>query len=345
MPANPTPTKDGEINTYYTEIGRGDFFDENRRVIFINGMGNSGADHRSSAMALSALQMCPVIGIYNMSSGFFPDLGQCIADKWQFNNPMPGDPAKAFEELVKETQKKDPSKTRAAIARDVVSRNGACAAVFDVLRDPAMKTYPIFAHSQGNLILSNALQAVALADGAGAIAGREIWSYGSPCRTWPSGILRRDHAFTFDPVGWLTATFTLDISKIGVPTGHVVPFAHSFSLYMDNDPEFIVNRHRWGSLGMTVSLDEDAIASDLVSMGVNAPRIYKVMKWIDERHHVDVDDVALAYITRMRQSPAGASTLKTLKRHTDLFPLLIKAMEGGWTTSAEKDAIAFLKAV
>lgn len=345
MAVNLIPSADGQIGVYEAEFGRGHFYDANRRVIFINGMDNTGQDHRDSAVALSTMQMCPVIGVYNATAGAGWDLAQCIADKWQFNSPMPGDPKKAFDALCDELKKKNDPRSRRQIARDTVGRNPAAASLFDLILDPAISTAPIFAHSQGNLILSNALQGVAYGVGEGAIAGREIYSYGSPCRTWPKGIIRREFAFTFDAVTWLALTMSLEVSKIGMPSGQRLPFAHGFVTYMENDPEFFVNRRRWGGFGMTVSMDEDGLAKDLVSLGINAPRIHRVFRWLYDRHNMDVDDVALAYVTRLRKEHSGAATLKTLKRHGELFPLLIKSMAEGWTSNAEKDAIAFLKAV
>ena len=76
------PGFDGDINLYTApEAESLDWFDKDRRVIFVNGMANSPADHAGSARALSLLQGCPVIGVYNKSDGLWPDLGQCITDK------------------------------------------------------------------------------------------------------------------------------------------------------------------------------------------------------------------------------------------------------------------------
>ncbi|MBX3364425.1 MAG: hypothetical protein KF866_06635 [Phycisphaeraceae bacterium] len=345
MSLNNVPSVDGQIATYHTEHGRGEFYDSNRRVIFINGMDNTPQDHRDAAVALSLMQMCPVVGVYNATGGFWRDLGQCIADKWQFNAPLPGDVTSAFEAYCENLKQKNDTRSRRQIARDLLARNPSAASMFDLLLDPSYSAAPVFAHSQGNLILSNALQAAALAEGPGAIAGREVHSFGSPCRSWPKGIIRYEYAFTFDMVTFLSLTMSLSVSKIGVPTGQRLPFAHSFMTYMENSPEFFVNRRRWGAFGFTVSMDEDGLAEDLVALGTNAPRIYKIFRWLYERHNSDVDDVALAYVQKLRKSHAGGSTILTLKRHPDLFPLLIKSMAEGWTTAAEKEAIAFLKSV
>ena len=61
----------------------------------------------------------------------------------------------------------------------------------------------ILPYSQGNLIASNALTAVALADGLQAIRGVMVISFGSPCRFWPPGIRHHNFAFANDPVTWL----------------------------------------------------------------------------------------------------------------------------------------------
>jgi hypothetical protein len=77
------PTEDGEVNEYINleAADASKFFSQSRKVIFINGMKNSGRVHAESALALSLVQMCPVIGLFNRSSGFLVDLWQCLMDK------------------------------------------------------------------------------------------------------------------------------------------------------------------------------------------------------------------------------------------------------------------------
>jgi hypothetical protein len=80
------PTYDGQVTQFVAGEALGSrYFDRERRVIFVNGMGNSGANHRDSALALSVLQMCRVVGVYNLTGGFITDLVQCVTDKLQFD--------------------------------------------------------------------------------------------------------------------------------------------------------------------------------------------------------------------------------------------------------------------
>ena len=60
------PQSDGEINEYaYKEAVASSEFDRTRKVIFINGMLNKGQDHAESALALSWVQMCTVVGVWS----------------------------------------------------------------------------------------------------------------------------------------------------------------------------------------------------------------------------------------------------------------------------------------
>lgn len=348
MSGNPIPTHDGQVvETFECRLKKSKFYSPNRRVIFINGMDNSGAAHRDSAVALSNLQMCPVIGVYNKTDGWGWDFLQCIADKWQFNAPMPGELSAAIALYFKLAPESGDTRTRVEIMRALLSRNLAAVSMFDLLLRPDLKHAPIFAHSQGNLILSNALQAVAAAAGPSAIAGREVYSFGSPAHTWPAGITRKDHAFTFDAVGWLSLSFDLEVSKIGVPKGSswYWPFAHGFATYVDNDPEFFVNRHRWGGLGITLSLDEEALAADLLALGRNMPRVKAVFTWLDQNLPADSDDVALLYVQSIKNLHASSGVRIALKACAGLIPLLIKCMATGWTGDDEQEAIDWLKSL
>jgi hypothetical protein len=70
MSSNPLPSHDGAVNEYQNAEARSTrHWQARRNVIFINGMDNSPNDHVESALGLSKLQMCTVIGVYNQSSG------------------------------------------------------------------------------------------------------------------------------------------------------------------------------------------------------------------------------------------------------------------------------------
>ena len=343
------PGADGELNLYTNKEGAGKpWFDAKRRVVFVNGMSNSPKDHLGSALGLSLLQACPVIGVYNKSEGFFSDLGQCIKDKATMGsvNPMPigttggyttwRDAANAIYNIVKT---REPGLSKADFVYRLVSGNKATAALYSYLvtmNTADRKALRIYAHSQGNLITANALCATAIALGDGAIGGIEVNSFGSPCRYWPPGIKRTNYAFTFDPVSWLDYRIGFDNVKIGFVA------AHGFDVYRKYDGEFICNRFRWGSFGVTVNMDEQGLANFMIKEARNMPRIEGIVDRLLDAHWTDSDDVVLLFVQGMeKQNPAGLTAIK--KHRPSLHKKLIKALDDGWTSGAEYKAIEALK--
>jgi hypothetical protein len=110
--------------------------------------------------------------------------------------------------------------------------NRATLSLYHYLRssDYGAKTALLFAHSQGNLIVGNALIALALAEGRDAVRGRAVYSFGSPCRRWPPGILHRSYAFTND---WVTLLDGV-VSNPGEVRGSFTHplFSHDFREYL-----------------------------------------------------------------------------------------------------------------
>jgi hypothetical protein len=333
------PGSDGEINEYaYKEAVASSQFDWTRKVVFVNGMLNTGKDHAESALALSWVQMCTVIGVYNKSVSGWRDFAQCVGDKNQFNGPV------SFSARNKVLLGSAlGGRTAVEAARRALGRNPAQVALFDLLRAPENRRREIFAHSQGNLILSNALQAVAAVDGRAALAGYTVHTFGSPAVTWPPGLTKYEHGFTWDPVTFLAgfdATWT--ISKVGMPKGSLNPITHAFLEYLTCDPAFLVNRFRWGGLGVTFNMDEDGLARALAAMGTNMRRVRAIFEHLDAKHNSDADDVAVRYLDAVRKSPAATAALKAER---PLVELLIRILDEGWTSAEEKQAIAFLRAL
>lgn len=340
-----TPSLDGEVHDYISqEAQEASYFQRRRRVIFINGMGNSGADHAESAEALSLLQMCTVRGIYNASGGFFSDLGQCIADKWQFDGGLAKKPSEALDAVLEYARKKGQPLSREEAMRAAISRNPACLATYDVVRRG--NEAEIFAHSQGNLILSNALSALEAVGGPAAarLGQLTVHTYGSPAVNWPKGVRKLEHAFTWDPVTFLAGVdWSFSISKLGAPGGYLQPISHAFALYLENDAAFIVNRFRWGGLGVTFTLDEKGLAECLVAMGRNLRRVQKVFEHLNLKHNSDADDVAVLYIEKLKAAPGGDDLVRFVKSRTELRQLLIRILDEGWTSPREKKIIELLK--
>lgn len=367
------PTKDGEIRLYkFTDDKDVDdpknlqgmysdnivypgnideaikLFDDSRRVIFVNGMNNNGTHHRDSAWFLSYIQLCPVIGVFNKTDGGLKDFGQCLTDKLtiQGTAPIPGSPKIVFDAILKieELISGKPLDRAEAMTRYLAS-NPATVALFKLLRSPAAKDVPIYAHSQGNIILSNALQAVEIVDGSKAIQGREVHSYGSPTIIWPGGLNHTNNAFTFDIIGMIDLIFRWDISKVGLPEAAPAmwPWAHNFCVYLLDDAAFAINKHRVGGWSLTLSMDEEGLAQDLVKMGLNEPRVTKIFKRLDDKHNSDSDDVARYYINAMKKSTTGDTVLKTMK--STLVPLLKKILSEGYTSDADQDCINYLNSL
>jgi hypothetical protein len=340
------PKKDGDVNEYTNleAAAAQKFFSKSRKVIFVNGMGNAPSDHAESALALSLVQMCPVIGVYNQTDGFALDLWQCLTDKNQFQGPL----SKGASEKVDSRNslwnlitKGWRSSEQAMI--DALARNQAQVSLFNVLRKAENRDREIFAHSQGNLILSNVLQAIAAVDGPKAIAGRVVHTFGSPAVVYPDGIQKYEHGYTFDPVNWLSGFDTsFTISKVGMPTGSKNPITHGFLWYLQDDPRFIINRFRTGGWGMTFNMDEQGLANCLAAMGTNMPRVKKVIDFLDKHQNSDADDVALLYVQAIQRKP---EVRMSLKNDSTLLKLLIKTMDEGYTSGEEQKAIDWLKAL
>ena len=330
------PDVDGEVNWYTNkEAVASGHFDKNRFVTFVNGMNNSGEDHAEACLTLSLVQMCTVSGVFNKSNGGFNDFLQCVADKNQFDGPasFSAKSTVAIGTLLG-------NRTTVGVARHALRRNPAQVALFDHLRLRPRRE--VFAHSQGNLILSNVLQAIAAVDGEAAIRGYKVYTFGSPAVNWPAGITKYESGFTWDPVTFLAGfDASWSISKVGMPKGSLNPITHGFLEYLKCDPAFVVNRFRVGGLWVTFTMDEEGLAKCLAAMGGNVKRVADIFEHLDKHHNSDADDVAVLYVGHLKKSAALATAVKSDKRLTDL---LIKVMDEGWTSDDEKQAIAFLKA-
>jgi hypothetical protein len=302
-------------------------------------MNNSPGDHARSALAISFLQMCPVHGIFNKSSGAALDFIQCVFDKLQFNTAMVST-AKVETNVLSLAL----GSTEAA-ALVLLNRNKCQAELFKFLRLPQNRYATIFTHSQGNLILSNVLQAIRAVDGDSALTGRVIHTFGSAAQNWPSGLKRFDHAFTFDYVNFLTTfPFTGNYSKVWMPEDSSNPFTHNFMEYARLDAAFVVNRFVTGGKYVTFSMDEQGLAECLVEMGVNTRRVKAVFEYLKFNHWSDADDVAMKYLALLGQS---ARIEGVVNSDAQLRQLLIGILQHkgrpGWTTSAESAAIKKLQ--
>ena len=355
------PQVDGTVSCYVAEaiIGK-PWYNPARPVIFVNGMLNDGDGHRGGALFLSEMLGSRVYGVYNATRGGLTDLWQCITDKFKFASGQAADQTviaripkfggdfqtwAGFVELAYQAEKaKAPALSKDDYVYTLLGSNPATKSLYALLlaQPGGLLGLPIHAHSQGNLITSNALTGVALARGLGAIAGLEVVSYGSPAQGWPAGLRRTNNAFTFDGVSFLDGTMDFSSSKVGYKFAHGLnPLVHRFELYKDYDAEFIVNKFRTGGWGVTVNMDEKGLAQFCHQLGNNTDRLGRIFDRLEKAHWTDSDDVALEYVQLKSDSQ-----LAELNQISPLFVAqLVRLLKAGYTSRGEQAAIDRLEAV
>ncbi len=338
------PKTDGAVTRFVSpEVQGKSWFTPHKSVIFVNGMMNTGDDHKAAAEALSLMLGCPVIGVYNKKDGFFADLFQCLSDKAQLVDIQTQSLARnqqwlrVYDAAYLAEKSKRPLLTREDFAHELLRHNPAAQSLLALLigQGGGMLGTPIYCHSQGNLVTSNALAAVTMVKGVGAVQGLEINSFGSPARGWPAGLNRTNNAYTFDPVSLLDLTMDWSSSKVGFK------LAHGFLTYVQQDGEFIVNRFRTGGWGMTFNMDEKGLAAFCVRQGNNTQRLRGIFDRLESAHWSDSDDVALEYVNQLAEPQIAALN------QTDpaLIKQLIRLLKAGFVSPGEAAAIQRLERV
>jgi hypothetical protein len=215
----PIPCRDGEVNAY--NLTRAS--NEVPRIYFVNGIRVTGRDHAQAAAYLSALIERPVWGIHNMTAGVrlgsVVDIAQCLLDytqnavgrvgsTWNQNKP-----AKVSDDKIPEFLRR--------IDQQFVVWNQATMALFKELARNKGRRQMIVAHSQGNLITSNALFIFEDVFGSSSLRDIRVYSLASPSPAWPLGLRitnggggRQDNAFMNDMVA-LLRPYNL-LAKVGV---------------------------------------------------------------------------------------------------------------------------------
>ncbi|MBP8932092.1 MAG: hypothetical protein KBG46_12540 [Paracoccus sp.] len=345
------PSNDGAVTRYVSQevVGKA-WYNPAKPVIFVNGMQNSGADHQKSGLELSVMIGAPVHGVYNQSTGFFSDVFQCITDKLRLAGIQAEkaggqtDWYKTVEALYQLERKRSPGLTKDDFVYGMLGSNEATKALYALLvgTPGGMLGAPIYAHSQGNLITSNALTGVMLARGPAAIAGIEVHSFGSPARSWPAGLRRQSYSFTFDMVAFLDLRGDWNSSSVGYRGSHGPnPFTHGFLYYAAHDPEFVINRFRIGGWGMTFNMDEKGLAKFCAGLGNNTKRLRSIFDRLEKHHDSDSDDVAVHYVEALTDQQLGA-----LQTTDPVFvQQLIRLLKDGFVAGDERRAIDRLKAV
>jgi hypothetical protein len=204
----PIPRADGEVNEY----NLGGATAQTPRIYFVNGIRVLPRSHAVTAAYLSLLVERPVWGVYNATAGVrlgtIVDLLQCMADYAQNAVARPssganlGKPPAVPEDQI--------PAFLADVEKKYVVWNRATLALFKELVRNRHRRQMIVAHSQGNLITSNALFVLEDVLGSAGLRDIRVYSLASPSPAWPLGLRktnggggRQDNAFMNDLVSLL----------------------------------------------------------------------------------------------------------------------------------------------
>ena len=177
------------------------------RILYVNGMQTDGPTHAMTAATISLLTERPVTGIFNSTRGFLRD-GLQSAKDWKQNAK-----ARAASNSLTPNQNV-PDNQVEQLADDIIAKariwNKATPKLFKILMQNIKSRQVIVAHSQGNLITSNALFVVQDALGSQALKNIRVYSLASPSPGWPLGLRhtnggggRQENAFMNDFVALL----------------------------------------------------------------------------------------------------------------------------------------------
>lgn len=200
---------------------------EKCEVLFVNGMQGSPTKFRAQACSVAALSGGPVWGVYNGSGESFlfgdnkgnatiagqepgnilTDLIECLTDKLQSTD------WDQFTTWFKKKRGVSQSQIETEMGENLTRFNRATGSLFKKLLEPGFENAHIVAHSQGNIITCNAVNAVAAVRGAKAITSMQIEAVASPVVFWSeAGMMGQDivtiHALANDLVAWLGANVT-----------------------------------------------------------------------------------------------------------------------------------------
>lgn len=205
----PAPSGDGQVQEYRSPCAKGG----RPMIVYVNGIQTTGDEHQATAVMLSELTQRSVFGVYNATGGmgkigFVLDLLQC-GDDWigstsqqlmEFGFSAVNRIADGFKrftgiggsdptEIGRKLREQFTYQQRVAFfTAYLAGKNRATASLFDLLIRHSGERILIVAHSQGNLITSNALWALQAVSGPSALSNLQIYSLASPSPSWPQGI-------------------------------------------------------------------------------------------------------------------------------------------------------------
>lgn len=201
------PEADGEVNRYsLSESGI-----SAPRIYFVNGIRVLGRDHAVTAALLSLLTERPIFGVYNRTAGLLSglvfDFGQCLLDYAQNATARLSSQKNADRPPVRDA---DVNGLLEKVKRNSIVWNSATAKLFEELVLNRNTPQIIIAHSQSNLITSNALFILEDMLGANALRNIRVFSLASPAPAWPLGLRkinggggRQENAFMNDLIALL----------------------------------------------------------------------------------------------------------------------------------------------
>jgi hypothetical protein len=256
------PVKDGEVTLYFHDRRRnGLLFSP---ILYVNGMNTEAASHRWAACQLSAIVGRPVLGVFKRhgterqvlarevlaaavtskrlppaarlllrvetyrleTAMFLRDLAESGLDKFQHDRLVTVLPAAGewFRLVI------DLTGWRPVAAVEFwLSLNPATLAVMRELK--AGKVKQVVCHSQGCLIIRNALMALDLLKETSVLSTLEVHALSQTAERWPSGIRLRSYAFCNDPIPNLTGG-RMHVTRCD-PAG-LMP-VHGIDLYLERN--------------------------------------------------------------------------------------------------------------
>jgi hypothetical protein len=196
-------------------------------VIFINGQDGSPAKHMYQALATSAATGGAVIGIYNagnLKNNTGKGVRRLAADTFHSLSLKATSSLKmklgaAIDSVVGKLAEA-PQLAEANLAEFLEQDDAASATLFRLLvSSPRFAQARICAHSQGNLIACNALNALVALRGKEALSEMRMFAFGSPTFSWSDADpIVEKFEFSNDAITWMAmnSKHNFGIKKLGV---------------------------------------------------------------------------------------------------------------------------------